>query len=118
MPDSGALLRYNETMIEVREERVYWRETFFAQTFDFTSRMLFWRFDACIFVDCTLLIDTATEQLTFSGCTFRDCNLNYIDTDEARGLIATDNLFDRPLSERKADFDARLANALRARSKP
>lgn len=103
--------------MDLREERVFWREKFFGETFDFTSRMLFWRFDACVFVDCTLLIDAATEQLTFTSCTFKDCNVDRIDADEARGLIARDNFFERPLNERKTDFDARLAEALRSRLK-
>ena len=104
-------------MTDLREERVFWRETFFAETFDYRSRILFLRFDACVFVDCTLLLDGATEQVAFTGCTFRDCNLDRIDADETRCLIARDNFFHRPLSERKAEFDARLAEALRRRSK-
>ena len=104
-------------MTELREERVFWRESFFAETFDYRSRILFVRFDACVFVDCTLLLDAATEQVAFTGCTFKDCNLDHIAEDEARGLIAKDNFFDRPLRERKADFDARLAEVLRARAK-
>ncbi len=32
--------------------------------------------------------------------------------DEARALIAYDNIFERPITERKADFERRLAEAL------
>ncbi|MBB5055100.1 hypothetical protein HNQ36_005111 [Afipia massiliensis] len=102
-------------MNDLREERVFWREHFFGETFDFRSRILFWRFDGCVFVDCTFMIDHATEQLAFTECTLKDCSIDHIDADEVRGLIARDNFFDRPLNERKADFDRRLAAALSAR---
>lgn len=101
--------------INLREERVFWRESYHVRTFDFRSRMLFWRFDACAFVDCTLLIDPGTEQLSFTECTFKDCNIDHIEADEVRGLVARDNFFDRPLALRKADFDQRLMAALNAR---
>ncbi len=101
--------------IDLSEERVFWRETYYARAFDFRSRMLFWRFDACIFVDSTILIDAATEQLSFTECTFKDCNVDRIITDEARGLIAKDNFFALPIAQRKADFDRRLAEALNGR---
>lgn len=103
--------------ISLSEEHVYWRETYYARTFDFRSRMLFWRFDACIFIDCALLIDESTEQLTFTGCTFKDCNVDRIDTDEIRGLLVKDSLFALPIAQRKADFDRRLSDALKARRK-
>ncbi len=102
-------------MNELREERVFWREQFFGQTFDFRSRIMFSRFDGCVFVDCTLLVDSGTEQLAFTECTFKDCSIDQLLVDEARGLIARDNIFDRPLNERKADFDQRLAAALGVR---
>jgi hypothetical protein len=35
--------------------------------------------------------------------------------DEARGLYARDNFFDRPLQERRAQFDLKLSQALAAR---
>lgn len=104
-------------MNELREERVFWQEKFFGETFDFRARLLFWRFDGCLFVDCTFLIDAATEQLAFTECTFKDCNIDHILVDEARGLIARDNFFDHPLDERKADFDRRLAAALSSRER-
>lgn len=105
------------TATELREERVFFRERFFCETFDFRSRILFWRFDACEFIDCTLLIDAATEQLSFTGCTFRDCNIDHIDADEARGIVVRDNFFDRPIAVRKAEFDQRLAEVLSRRRK-
>jgi len=104
--------------IDLGEERVFWRETYHARTFDFKSRMLFWRFDACTFVDCSLLIDSGTEQLSFTQCIFKDCNIDHIEVDEVRGLIARDNFFDRPIALRKAELDQRLANALSARRNP
>ena len=64
---------------------------------------------------CTLLIDYATEQLAFTACVFKDCNIDRLQPDEARGLYVMDNFFDRPLDERRADFEIRLAQALAAR---
>lgn len=104
--------------IDLGEERVFWRETYHARTFDFKSRMLFWRFDACTFVDCLLLIDASTEQLSFTQCIFKDCNIDHIEADEVRGLIARNNFFDRPIALRKAEFDQRLATAVNARRNP
>ena len=53
-----------------QEERVIWRERFQAEVFDFRGKSIFTRFDGCMFVKCTLLIDQDTEQLTFlpSAC--------------------------------------------------
>ena len=64
---------------------------------------------------CTLLIDRATEQLAFTTCVFKDCNIDKLQSDEERGLYVTDNFFDRPLDARRADFEIRLAQALAAR---
>ena len=64
---------------------------------------------------CTLLIDNATEQLAFTECVFKDCNIDKLEQDEARGLYVIDNFFDRPLDERRAEFEIRLAQALAAR---
>lgn len=105
------------TATDLREERVFFRESFYGETFDFRSRILFYRFDACTFVDCTLLIDTATEQVAFTGCTFKDCNIDRIDADEMRGLVVRDNFFDKPIAVRKAEFDRHLAEVLSARRK-
>ena len=57
------------------EERVTWRERFQAKCFDFRGKSLFRRFDCCEFVKCTLLIDHGTEQLAFTECVFKDCNI-------------------------------------------
>lgn len=69
----------------------------------------------CEFVKCTLLIDYTTEQLAFTACVFRDCNIDKLKPDEERGLYVMDNFFDRPLNERRAEFEIRLAQALAAR---
>jgi len=97
------------------EERVIWRERFQAQYFDFRGKSIFTRFDECEFVKCTLLIDRETEQLAFTECVFKDCNINQLEPDEERGLYVRNNFFDRPLSERRAEFENKLAQALAAR---
>ncbi|MFL5238645.1 MAG: hypothetical protein ACJ8EL_13765 [Rhizomicrobium sp.] len=97
------------------EERVIWRKRFQAEYFDFRGKSLFTRFDDCEFVKCTLLIDHQTEQLAFTACVFKDCNIDELEQDEKRGLYARDNFFDRPLEERRAEFESRLAQALAAR---
>jgi hypothetical protein len=102
-------------MTTINEERVVWSEVFYAETFDFRSRLNFCRYDECTFVRCTLLIDHATEQLAFTGCTFKDCNIDHIDADEARDIVSRDNTFHRPLEERRKEFDDRLAAVLRKR---
>ena len=56
------------------------------------------------FVKCTLLIDHATEQLAFTACVFKDCNIDRLQPEEARGLYVMDNFFDRPLDERRGRF--------------
>jgi hypothetical protein len=83
--------------------------------FDFRGKSSFTRFDRCEFVTCTLLIDDPTEQLAFTACVFKDCNFEKLEPDEARGLYVVDNFFDRPLEQRRADFENRLAQALAAR---
>jgi hypothetical protein len=102
-------------MTDLLEERVFWQETFFSETFDFRGRTQFSRFDNCTFVKCTLLIDHATEHLAFTGCTFKDCNIDQIEPDEARAIEARDNFFDRPLEMRRTDFEKRLAEVLAER---
>jgi hypothetical protein len=97
------------------EERVIWRKHFHAEYFDFRGKSHFT--DGCEFVECTLLIDRYTEQLAFTGCVFKDCNLDQLEQDEERGLYAIDNLFDRPLEERRVDFEKRLAQAPADRAK-
>jgi hypothetical protein len=97
------------------EERVIYRRRFQGVHFDFRGKSIFARYDRCEFVKCTLLIDQSTEQLAFTACVFKDCNVDRLEPDEARGLYVMDNFFDRPLDQRRADFDNRLAQALAAR---
>jgi hypothetical protein len=97
------------------DERVIWRKRFQAEYFDFRGKSTFTRFDGCEFVKCTMLIDQGTEQLAFTECVFKDCNIDKLEQDEERGLYVRDNFFDRPLEERRAEFENRLAQALAAR---
>ena len=97
------------------DERVIYRERFQDAYFDFRGKSIFARYDRCEFVKCTLLIDHATEQLAFTACVFKDCNIDKLQPDEERGLYVMDNFFDRPLDERRAGFVIRLAQALAAR---
>jgi hypothetical protein len=96
------------------EERVIWRERFQGQHFDFRGKSLFTRFDGCAFIMCTLLIDRETEQLAFTRCIFQECNIDKLDEDEKRSLYARNNFFDRPLAVKRAEFEAKLAQALAA----
>jgi hypothetical protein len=97
------------------DERVIYRNRFQGAYFDFRGKSIFTRYDRCEFVKCTLLIDHSTEQLAFTACVFKGCNIDKLHPDEARGLHVTDNFFDRPLDERRVDFEIRLAHALAAR---
>jgi hypothetical protein len=54
------------------------------------------RSDGCEFVKCTLLIDRDTEQLAFTDCVFKDCNIDKLEQDEERGLYARDTFFRSP----------------------
>jgi len=94
------------------EERVIWNERFQRQHFDFRGKISFARFDCCEFVQCTLLIDHETEQLAFTSCVFKDCNIDKLEPDEERGLYLKDSFFERPLEERRAEFEAKLAQTL------
>ena len=94
------------------EERVIWNERFQSKNFDFRDRIVFTRFDNCEFVNCTLLIDHGTEQLAFTSCVFKDCNIDRLEPDEGRGLYVKDNFFERPLVERRSEFEAKLAQTL------
>lgn len=96
------------------EERVIYRQNFRAEHFDFRGKIIFTRFDACEFVNCTLLIDHGTEQLAFTECMFKDCNIDKLEPDINRGLFVRDNIFYGPLDERRAEFESRLAQALAA----
>ena len=97
------------------EERVIWRKRFQAQNFDFSGKLVLTRFDCCEFVKCTLLIDHRTEQLAFTACAFKDSNIDQLEADERRGLYVRDNVLHRPLEERRAEFEYKLAQALAAR---
>jgi hypothetical protein len=97
------------------EERVIYRERFQARHFDFRGKMALTRFDRCEFVKCILLVDHGTEHLAFTECVFKDCNIDKLEQDEERGLYVRDNFFDRPLEERRAELENRLAQALAAR---
>jgi hypothetical protein len=102
-------------MADPTEERVIYSERFQGMYFDFRGKSIFTRYDRCEFVKCTLLIDPATEQLAFTACVFKDCNIDQLQPDEERGLYVSDNFFDRPLDERRIEFEKRLAQTLAAR---
>jgi hypothetical protein len=97
------------------EERVIYSERFQGVHFDFRGKSIFARYDRCEFVKCTLLIDQSTEQLAFTACIFKDCNIDKLEPEETRGFYVIGNFFDRPLEQRRADFEIRLAQALAAR---
>ena len=99
----------------IGEERVIWRERFQSEHFDFRGKIAFTRFDGCEFGKCTLLIDHGTEQLAFTECVFKDCNIDGLELYAMRGLYVRDNFFDRPLDQGRAEFENRLAQALGAR---
>jgi hypothetical protein len=84
-------------MPDATEERVLWKETFYSETLDFRGRINFCRYDECVFVKCKLLMDADTEQIAFTKCTFKDCNIDSIDADETRGIVSHENTFERPL---------------------
>jgi hypothetical protein len=69
---------------------------FQAQTFDLRGTAVLTRFDRCEFVKCTLLIDDGTEQLAFTECAFKDCNIDQLESDEGRALYVRNNVFHRP----------------------
>ena len=98
------------------DERVIYSERFQGEQFDFQGKSIFTRYDRCEFVKCTLLIDHSTEQLAFTTCVFKDCNIEKLEPDKVRGLYVVDNLFDRPLEQRRADFEIRLAQAMAGRN--
>jgi hypothetical protein len=102
-------------MPEVNDERVVWNEVFYSETFDFRGRVSFRRYDECIFVKCTLLMDAETEQIAFTKCAFKNCNIDSIDADEARGVVSKDNTFEPPLEEQRKDFEECRAAVLSQR---
>jgi hypothetical protein len=81
------------------DERVIYSERFQGEQFDFQGKSIFTRY----------------EQLAFTTCVFKDCNIEKLEPDEVRGLYVVDNLFDRPLEQRRADFEVRLAQAMAGR---
>lgn len=52
-------------------------------------------------------MDAETEQIAFTGGTFKDCNSESIDANEARGIISKDNKYERPLDDHRKDFEER-----------
>jgi hypothetical protein len=103
-------------MTDLNEERVFWQETYFSETFDFRGRVSFCRFDNCTFVKSTILLDHSTEQLAFTACVFKDCNISALENDEDRALISENNFFDRPIEDQRRDFERRLSEALAVRA--
>lgn len=101
---------------EFLEERIVFRERFQARSLDFRSRFVFVRYDECEFVKCTILIDDETQSLAFTGCTFEDCNISELKSDEDRALFTKDNVFKLPIEIRAADLDKRLTEALAAKN--
>lgn len=55
--------------------------------FDFRGKCIFARYDCCEFVECMLLIDHSTEQLAFTQCVFKDCNVDTLDTADRAGHV-------------------------------
>jgi hypothetical protein len=100
-------------LVKPPEDRVIYCERFQAGSFDFRGKSFFTRYDHC--VKCTLLIDLASERLAFTGCVFKDCNIDQLQPNEERGLYVSDKFFDRPLEERRVEFENRLAQTLAAR---
>jgi hypothetical protein len=59
--------------------------------------------------------DRSCDRAISVHCVFKDCNIDKVQPDEERGLYMMDNFFERPLTERWAEFEIRLAQALAAR---
>jgi hypothetical protein len=97
------------------EERVIYRQRFQGETLDF-RQLAFLRYDECEFVKCTLLMDGETGNLAFTRCSFEDCNLTELTSDETRAILAEDNVFNLPIDDRMADLSKRLAEAVAKRS--
>lgn len=110
-------MRRQVTADVLPEERVIWQRYLYAQHFDFRGKSLFMRFDGCEFVKCTFLIDQDTEQLAFTDCVFKDCNIDKLEQNVERGLYSRNSFFDRPLEERRVEFEERLKKALANRIK-
>jgi hypothetical protein len=69
------------------EERILYRQCFRGLNFDFRGKMVFTRFDGCEFVECTLLVDHETEQLTFTKCILKDCTIDKLEQDKKSRLV-------------------------------
>lgn len=98
------------------EERVIYKQRFQGTLLDFRARTCFQRYDCCEFVKATILIDQTTRALAFTNCSFEDCNIDQLTSNEERSLIARANTFKAPIEQRKAEFEKRLADALAKRS--
>jgi hypothetical protein len=61
------------------EERVIYSERFQGVHFDFRGKSIFTRYDRSEYVKCTLLIDHSTEQLAFTACVFKECNIDKLE---------------------------------------
>jgi hypothetical protein len=114
----ACVLGYGARMTSHRdiEERVIYQQRYQGAHLDFRSRPIFARYDACQFVNCTILIDEATADLAFTDCEFQDCNIAALEPDASRNIAVDNNVFRRPIAERRADFNSRLAAALAARA--
>lgn len=98
------------------EERVIYKQRFQETVLDYRARTCFQRYDCCEFVNATILIDEMTRALAFTNCTFEDCNIDRLTSDEARTLIFRDNTFKAPIEQRRSEFEKRLEHALAKRS--
>lgn len=97
------------------EERVVYKERFQGTRLDFRGRTSFQRYDCCEFVGATILIDAMTQGLAFTNCVFEDCNIDHLESDEGRSVVARDNTFKAPIEHRRTDLERRLADALAKR---
>jgi hypothetical protein len=58
-------------------------------------------------------MDADTEQIAFTRCTFKDCNIDGIEA--IRGIVSKDDTFERPLEEQRQGAEERLTAALSQR---
>jgi hypothetical protein len=97
------------------DERVVYRERFQGAILDFRSRTCFQRYDCCEFVKTTILIDETTQGLAFTNCVFEDCNIDRLESNRGRSLIARENTFKAPIEHRRLELEQRLADAVAKR---
>jgi len=97
------------------DEHVIYQTRFQGRVLDFRGRPVFLRYDCCEFVKCQILLDEGTTSVAFTYCTFEDCNIDAIQADEHRGVVARDNIFKPPIEDRRLNLERRLALALAAR---